>query len=84
MMILATVAAALFLALIGSLCIVKPETIQGWFQSQYDKGRILRYTPFSKLIFKPWHPTYLRFMGAWAWILALFFGYAALVTLTRR
>ncbi len=31
-----------------------------------------------------WDPTYLRFIGVWAWIFALFFAYVVFSTLSRH
>jgi len=77
--------ACVFLALVGALCIFKPESMQAWFQKRHSRSnKFVQNYPFAKLIFKPWYPTYLRFMGVWAWMFALFFAYAAFSTLGRR
>jgi hypothetical protein len=85
LMIPATMAAAVFLALVGSFCIFKPERMQAWCQRQHNSSnKFFQNYPFAKLIFKPWYPTYLRFMGVWAWMFALFLAYAVFSTLARR
>jgi hypothetical protein len=77
--------AGVFLALVGALYIFKPESMQAWFQKRRNRSnKFVQNYPFAKLIFKPWYPTYLRFMGVWAWMFALFFAYAVFRTLARR
>jgi hypothetical protein len=77
--------ACVFLALVGAVCIFKPENMQAWFQRRHNRSnKFVQNYPFAKLIFKPWYPTYLRFMGVWAWMFALFFAYAVFRTLAGR
>ena len=85
LMIPATAAAAVVLAFVGAFCIFRPERIQGWLQRRHNRGsRFVQNYPLARLVFKPWYPTYLRFMGVWAWMFALFFAYVVFSTLTRR
>jgi hypothetical protein len=79
----AAVASAIFLAFVGSFCLLKPLSVQRWVQRQYDKSnRFVQNWPFSKLIFKPWYPTYLRLMGVITLVFAVLLGY--MVYLTSR
>jgi hypothetical protein len=85
LMIPAITAAAICLAFVGAFCIFKPERMQAWLQRRHNRSnKFVQNYPFAKLIFKPWYPTYLRFMGVWAWMFALFFAYAVFSTLTGR
>jgi hypothetical protein len=85
LMIPTSVAAVILLALVGSFCIFKPERMQAWFQRRHNSSnKFLQNYPFTTLISKPWYPTYLRFIGVWAWMLALFFAYAVFSTLAIR
>ena len=85
LMIPATLAAAVFLTFIGAFCIFKPEDMQSWLQNRHNRSsKFVQNYPFAKLIFKPWYPTYLRFMGVWVWIFAVIFAYVVFSTLTRR
>ncbi len=72
LMIPSTMAAVIFLAVLGYSCIFRPVRVQQWSQRQ-PTGKFL---PLANLVFKSWYPTYLRFMGVFAWVLALFFIYA--------
>jgi hypothetical protein len=77
--------ACVFLALVGALCICKPKSMQAWFQKRHNSSnKFAQNYPFAKLIFKPWYPTYLRFMGVRAWMFALFFAYSLFRTLAGR
>jgi hypothetical protein len=76
--------AVILLTLGGFFSIFKPERMQAWFRRQHNGSKFLQNYPFAKLISKPWYPTYLRFMGVWAWMLALFFAYALFSTLAIR
>jgi hypothetical protein len=85
LMIPATVVGAVFLASIGFFCLLRPVSVQHWFQTQHNRSnKFVQNLPFSKHIFKAWYPTYLRFMGVFAWLLAVFFAYAVYSTLVRR
>ena len=84
-MVPATVGGAIFLASIASLCLFRPVSVQQWFQRRHNaSNKFVQNWPFSKLIFKAWYPTYLRFMGVLAWILTVFFAYAVYSTLATR
>ena len=77
--------AAALLTLLGAICVFKPGVVQGWFQARYHQsGKFAQNLPFSTLIFRPWYRTYLRLWGAWAWVFALIFGYAAFAGLACR
>jgi hypothetical protein len=85
LMVSATVVGAIFAATIGSFCLLKPVSVQHWFQRQHNRSnKFVQNLPFSKLIFKPWYPTYLRFMGVFVWMFAVFFGYVVYLTLATR
>jgi hypothetical protein len=74
-----------FLVFVGAFCIFKPESMQAWFQKRYNtSNKFVQNYPFAKMILKPWYPTYLRFMGVWAWMCALFFAYAVFSALARQ
>jgi hypothetical protein len=68
-----TVAAVIVLAVLGYSCIFRPVRVQQWCQRQPTS----KFLPFANLVFKSWYPTYLRFMGVFAWVFAMFFTYAA-------
>jgi hypothetical protein len=80
-----TAATAVFLALVGTICVFQPKRMQEWIQKQYHgSNRSIRRYTFSNLIFKTWYPTYLRVMGVWAWLLALVFAYGVYVSVTGQ
>ncbi len=83
-MIPATAAAAVFLTLVGAFFVFKPKTAQAWFQRRYTNNKFARRYLFARMIFKPWYPTYLKVMGVWVWMFALFFAYVVLSALARR
>jgi hypothetical protein len=85
LMVPATVVCAIFLASIGSLCLFRPVNVQQWFERRHNaSNKFVQNWPFSKLIFKAWYLTYLRFMGVFAWMLAVFSAYAVYSTLATR
>jgi hypothetical protein len=84
-MIPATVVGAIFLAAIGSFCLLRPVTVQHWFQRQYNRSpKFVQNLPLSNLIFKGWYPAYLRFWGVFAWLFVVFFVYAVYLMLATR
>jgi hypothetical protein len=61
------------------------DSMQAWFQKRHQSSnKFVQNYPLAKLIFKPWYPTYLRFMGVWAWMFAFFFAYTVFRILARR
>ncbi len=84
LMIPATSAAAIFLAFMGYFCIFRPARVQEYLQRAHNRSnRLVQNLPFAKMIFKPWYPTYLRFWGAFAWMIALFSAYVVGWTLLK-
>jgi hypothetical protein len=85
LMVPATVVGAIFLASVGSFCLLKPVIVQHWFQRQHNRSpKFVQNLPLSKLIFKAWYPTYLRFWGVFAWLFAAFFAYAVYLMLATQ
>jgi hypothetical protein len=55
------------LALLGSLCLLRPATIVTFLQNRYRVSRLARMTLFSNQVFKPWYPILVRFWGLLIW-----------------
>ena len=49
------------LALLGSICLLRPATIVAFLQNRYRVSRLARMTLFSNQVFKPWYPILVRF-----------------------
>jgi len=59
------------LATLGTFCIARPGIFVHWAQNNYRRSRLIQAYPFSNLVFRPWFPTYLRFMGLVVWAFVL-------------
>jgi hypothetical protein len=55
------------LALLGSICLLRPATIVAFLQNRYRVSRLARMTLFSDQVFKPWYPILVRFWGLLIW-----------------
>jgi len=57
----------LALALLGGVCLLRPQMIVAFLQPRYHTSRLMRMTLFSTQIFKPWYPILVRCWGLLIW-----------------
>ena len=74
-------------ALFGWLCVFRTEMLVAMGRKNYDKvnsyprfiREIVRTDPTSKIILKPWYPTFIRSAGIFIWFWDLLVLYAVIV-----
>jgi hypothetical protein len=77
-MIVLDIISALILLLVAGfagLCIFKPGMLVEWLQKQSRNSGMFQLNPF---LFRPWYPTFLRFMG----LVALIFVVLSVMVIT--
>ena len=64
LLILLSFGAGIALAAFSALYIAKPDEVACYARTRYlERNRLLQKWPFSKMVMKPWYPSYLRVMG---------------------
>jgi hypothetical protein len=74
---------AIALAALCALCLLKPELLVSYGQRRFLKSKLLQKWPLSNIVFKPWYPTYLRFIGLFGLLAVFLWLYAIVVVLSK-
>ena len=66
---------ALGFAVCGWLGVFKTNMLVAMGRKNYEKSKLLRSSPLSGMVLKPWYPTYIRCAGIFFWLWALAIAY---------
>jgi len=72
------------LAVVGCLCVAKPDKMADYARRWYFKmNKFFQKWPFADMVLESWYPTYLRFMGLFVLACALMFIFIGFLVISK-